>query len=99
MINSLRHYWCLPPLPDMAAASTLDLVVLEVLELRPLGQERLAARVTQSAAVVTEWALVAEAAGSPAVLDGSRSGDGARSVSTCLSIPRHRDIYQLREKW
>ncbi|KFZ24587.1 hypothetical protein V502_00940 [Pseudogymnoascus sp. VKM F-4520 (FW-2644)] len=82
----------------MAAASALDLVVLEVLELRPLGQERLAARVTQSAAVVAEWALVAEAAGGPAVLDGGRSGDGARSVSTCLSIPHHRDIYRLGEK-
>ncbi|KFZ00093.1 hypothetical protein V500_01181 [Pseudogymnoascus sp. VKM F-4518 (FW-2643)] len=80
MINSLRHHWCLPPLPDMAAASALDLVVLEVLELRPLGQERLAARVTQSAAVVAEWALVAEAAGGPAVLDGRCGGDGARSV-------------------
>lgn len=57
----------------MAAASALDLVVLEVLELRPLGQERLAARVTDPATVVAEGTLVAEAAGGPAVLN-SRCG-------------------------
>jgi hypothetical protein len=60
----------MPPLPDMTAASTLNLIVLEVLELRPLRQERLAARVTDPAAVVTEGTLVAEAAGGPAVLNG-----------------------------
>ena len=70
----------------MAAASALDLVVLEVLELRPLGKVCLAARVTQPAAVVTEGALVAETAGGPAVLDGRCGRDGAGCVSTSLSI-------------
>ncbi len=82
----------------MATAGALNLVVLEVLELRPLGQERLAARVTDSAAVVAEGSLIAEAAGGPAVLDGRCGRDSAVCVSTCLSIPHHRDIYRLREK-
>ena len=76
----------------MAAAGALDLVILEVLELRPLGQERLAARVAQPAAVVAEGPLVAVAAGGPAVLDGRCGRDGAGFVSI-----RH-DIGLLRKK-
>lgn len=80
----------------MATASALDLVVLEVLELRPLGHVRLATRVTESAAVVAEGSLVAEAAGGPAVLDGRCGRDGAGCVSTRLSMPHLRDICRHR---
>lgn len=77
MIHCLRDHRCAPPLSDVAAARALDLVVLEVDELRPLREEGLAARVAKVAAVLAEWAFVAEGAGGPAVLDGGSGGNGA----------------------
>lgn len=76
MIHRLRDHRCAPPLSDVATARALDLVVLEVDELRPLWEEGLAACVAEVAAVLAEWALVTERAGGPAVLDGGSGGNG-----------------------
>jgi hypothetical protein len=78
MIHRLRHHRRAPPLPDMAPARALDLVVLEVLELRPLRQEGLTARVAQPTAVLAEGAVVLVVAGCPAVFDSCCDRDGAR---------------------